>query len=144
MSGATTTTVMAFDYGLRQLGVAVGNRVTGTAQALTTLQARDGVPRWQDIQDLLREWQPQLLLVGLPLNMDGSTGEICRQAEKFARRLHGRFALPVEFMDERLSSFDAKQRLAEAGHKGDYKSAPADALAAELILQSWLDTDSAR
>ena len=139
MNGAGAATILAFDFGLRQLGVAVGNRVTSTAQALTTLSANDGIPRWQEIQALLDEWQPQLLLVGLPLNMNGSASELSQRAEKFARRLQGRFALPVEFMDERLSSFDAKQRLNEAGHKGDYKSSPADALAAELILQSWLD-----
>ena len=138
MSDGHTSTVVAFDYGLRQIGVAVGNRTTATAQALTTLKARDGIPRWQEIQALLQEWQPQLLLVGLPLNMDGSSSELSRRSEKFARRLEGRFHLPVEFMDERLSSFEAKQRLAESGHKGDYKSSPADALAAELILQSWL------
>lgn len=141
MNGVLAATIMAFDYGLRQLGVAVGNRTTATAQALTTLKANDGTPRWEEIQALLEEWQPQLLLVGLPLNMDGSSSELSRRAEKFGRRLQGRFRLPVEFMDERLSSFDAKQQLRNGGHKGDYKASPADALAAELILRSWLEED---
>jgi putative Holliday junction resolvase len=138
LNGISAVTVMAFDYGLRQIGVAVGNVTTASAQALTTLQARDGVPRWEEIQSLLEEWLPQLLVVGHPLNMDGTASELSRRSEKFGRRLQGRFCLPVEFMDERLSSFDAKQQLRESGHRGDYKNSPADALAAELILRSWL------
>ncbi len=139
MNGVAAVTIMAFDYGLRQIGVAIGNRITATAQALTTLKANDGIPRWEEIQSLLEEWRPQLLLVGLPLNMDGSSSELSQRSEKFGRRLQGRFALPVEFMDERLSSFAAKQQLRENGHQGDYKHSPADALAAELILRSWLE-----
>ncbi len=139
MNGAPAVTLMAFDYGLRQIGVAIGNRSTRTAQALTTLKANDGIPRWEEVQALLEEWRPQLLLVGLPLNMDGSSSELSQRSEKFGRRLQGRFALPVNFMDERLSSFAAKQQLREGGHRGDYKNFPADALAAELILRSWLE-----
>jgi putative Holliday junction resolvase len=138
LNSAAVVTILAFDYGLRQIGVAVGNVTTSSAQALTTLTARDGVPRWEEIQSLLEEWQPQQLVVGLPLNMDGTGSELSQRCEKFGRRLHGRFALPVAFMDERLSSFDAKQQLRESGHKGDYKNSPADALAAELILRTWL------
>jgi len=141
LNGTTAVTIMAFDYGLRQIGVAIGNRTTSTAQALTTLQASDGIPRWEEIQSLLDEWQPQLIVVGLPLNMDGSNSELSLRSEKFGRRLQGRFGLPVEYMDERLSSFEAKQQLQEEGHKGDYKHTPADALAAELILRSWLQGD---
>jgi len=116
----------------------VGNRVTGTSQPLTTLRARDGIPDWREIASLLEEWQPTQLLVGQPLNMDGSESELSRLAAKFGRRLEGRFQLPVAFMDERLSSFEAKEILREQGHKGDYREQPADSLAAHLILQSWL------
>jgi putative Holliday junction resolvase len=123
---------------MRQIGVAVGNRVTGTSQPLTTLRARDGIPDWTVIAGLLEEWQPTQLLVGEPLNMDGSESELSRLAAKFGRRLEGRFQLPVAFMDERLSSFEAKEMLREQGHKGDYREQPADSLAAHLILQSWL------
>ncbi len=132
---------MAFDFGLRRIGVAVGNRVTSTSQALTTLSARDGMPRWEQIQSLLEEWQPQLLVVGLPLNMDASASELSRLAQKFGRRLEARFNLPVNYMDERLSSAEAKSQLAEAGHKGNYQDSPADDLAAQLILQSWLNAE---
>ena len=116
----------------------MGNRVTGNSQALITLHANDGVPDWQRVEALLEEWQPQQLVVGLPLNMDDSEGELARLARKFGRRLEGRFSLPVDYMDERLSSFEAKQLMREQGHGGDFKAAPADALAAQLILESWL------
>lgn len=124
---------------MRQIGIAVGNRETGTSQPLTTLRARDGIPDWVQISKLLEEWQPGLLVVGQPLNMDGSESELSRLASKFGRRLEGRYGVPVDYMDERLSSFEAKQQLQEAGHRGDYRKNPVDDLAAQLILQSWLN-----
>ena len=131
-------TVLAFDFGLRQIGVAVGNCLLGTTQPLSVLTARDGQPDWQAVAALIDEWAPALLVVGDPLNMDDSAGELAGRARKFARRLEGRFGLPVEMVDERLTSFEAKQALRERGHGGDFKAAPADSLAAELILRSWL------
>tara|TARA_R110002110_G_scaffold205066_7_gene416959 strand:+ start:86017 stop:86424 length:408 start_codon:yes stop_codon:yes gene_type:complete len=130
---------MSFDYGLRQIGVAVGNSLLGTTQPLSILRARDGAPDWQEIEALLKEWQPDLIVVGNPLNMDGSDSELGARAAKFSRRLHGRFGLPVELVDERLSSYEAKQQQAERGHKGDFQSQPIDSYAAELILQTWLN-----
>jgi putative Holliday junction resolvase len=88
---------------------------------------------------VVKEWQPDLLVVGDPLNMDGSDSELCRRARKFANRLHGRLGLPIELVDERLTSFEAKQLSREQGHKGDYKRRPVDSQAAELVLRSWLD-----
>lgn len=129
---------MAFDYGLRQIGVAVGNTVLGTTRSLDVLKARDGVPDWGQLEALVREWQPDALVVGEPLNMDGSESELSRRAGKFARRLHGRLGLEVAMVDERLSSFEAKQISREQGHSGDYHREPVDSLAAELILQTWL------
>ncbi|MFV0478185.1 MAG: Holliday junction resolvase RuvX [Parahaliea sp.] len=132
--------VMAFDYGLRQIGVATGNCETTSSQPLTVLKARDGSPDWQQLKTLIKEWQPDLLLVGNPLNMDGSDSDFGIRARKFARRLHGRLGLAVLMVDERLSSFEAKQQLKEQGHGGNYKAQPADSYAAELILRTWLDT----
>ena len=129
---------MAFDFGLRQIGVATGNRLLGTTSSLAILRARDGVPRWEEVQQLLDEWQPALLLVGDPLNMDGSESELGTMARRFARRLHGRFGLPVEMADERLSSHEAKSLGREQGHGGDYRKEPLDSYAAELILRSGL------
>lgn len=131
-------TVMAFDFGLRQIGVAVGNTLTETTQPLAVLTAREGIPDWGELAALVEEWQPARLVVGDPLNMDGSDSELSRRAHKFAGRLHGRLGLPVDMADERLTSFEVKQSLREQGHRGDYKAQPADSLAAELILRSWL------
>ncbi len=129
---------MAFDYGLRQIGVAVGNAVLDTSEPLTVLPARDGQPDWGSVAELCGEWEPDLLLVGDPLNMDGSVGEMAERARRFARRLEGRLGLPVRMVDERLSSFDVKQQQRHAGHDGDYRRRPVDALAAQLILRDWL------
>jgi putative Holliday junction resolvase len=115
----------------------VGNSLTETCQALTVLKARDGIPDWREVELLLKEWQPGLMVVGNPLNMDDSESELSRLAQKFGRRLAERFGLPLEFADERLSSFEAKQQLQEEGHRGDYRREPADSLAAKLILESW-------
>ena len=130
--------MLAFDYGLSQIGVAVGNCLTASTQPLTTIKAKDGIPRWSELESLVEEWQPELLVVGDPLNMDGSDGVLCDRARKFGRRLHGRFGLTIEMTDERLSSFEAKQNLRQQGHKGDYKASPVDSYAAELILQTWM------
>jgi putative Holliday junction resolvase len=136
---ARIRSVLAFDFGLVQIGVAVGNTLLHSTQPLAILRAREGIPDWQALEQLVRDWQPDLLLVGDPLNMDGSDSEQCERARKFARRLHGRLGLPVTMVDERLTSFEAKQVSREQGHRGDYKRRPIDSQAAELVLQSWLN-----
>jgi putative Holliday junction resolvase len=141
--------LLAFDFGLRQIGVAVGNSALGTTQPLTVLRAKDGKPDWTAVAALCDEWRPDLLLVGDPLNMDGTVSELAQRARKFARRLEGRLNLPTEMVDERLTSFAVKQDLREGRrqghhegrsekHRGDYREQPIDSLAAELILQDWL------
>ena len=135
-------TVIAFDYGLRQIGVAHGQTLTCSAEGISILKASDGVPNWDQTEALLLEWKPNLLLVGLPLNMDGSESELSRLARKFARRLQGRFNIEVLMVDERLTSQDAKSTLREAGldrQSGRIDLTKIDHLAAALILQSWLD-----
>lgn len=132
-------TVLAFDFGTQNIGVAVGQELSGTAQELAPLKARDGIPDWNLIGSLIAEWQPALLVVGLPLNMDGSDSDFARRARKFANRLHGRFGLPVEVMDERLSTFSAKGEAMARGHAGNYRQAPVDSIAARLILESWFN-----
>lgn len=136
---ARIRSVLAFDFGLVQIGVAVGNTLLRSTQPLAILRAREGIPDWQALEQLVRDWQPDLLLVGDPLNMDGSDSELCERARKFARRLHGRLGLPVTMVDERLTSFEAKQVSREQGHRGDYKRRPIDSQAAALVLQSWLN-----
>lgn len=132
-----TITALAFDYGLQNIGVAYGQSLTGQATELAPINAKDGIPRWEDIAALLQEWKPTTVVVGLPLNMDDSESELCVRARKFGRRLHGRFSVDIEFMDERLSTFDAKQEAKARGHKGNYKQNPIDSIAARLILESW-------
>jgi len=135
--------VLAFDFGLRQIGVAVGNLEFATSEPLTVLRARDGQPDWTAVGALLDEWRPEHVLVGDPLNMDGSISDLGVRAEKFARRLHGRFGVDVTMVDERLTSFAVKSEQREAGHRGDYRSDPIDSLAAELILRDWLNSRAA-
>lgn len=130
---------LTFDYGLKQIGVAIGNRKFETTQALPIIRARDGIPNWDEIKKLIEEWKPDVLIVGLPLNMDGSTSKMAERASKFSRRLQGRFGLPVETVDERLSSQEAKSILREQGHRGDFHRDPADSVAAQLILQTWFE-----
>jgi putative Holliday junction resolvase len=138
MGSNTIRTVLAFDFGLRQIGVAVGNTALKTAQPLAVVAAKNGKPDWQVLEKIVQQWQPDLLVVGDPLNMDGSASEMSVRAKKFAQRMHGRWGTAFEMTDERLSSFEAKQDMRERGHRGDYKDAPIDSYAAELILQTWL------
>ncbi|MEK1906664.1 MAG: Holliday junction resolvase RuvX [Pseudomonas sp.] len=130
--------LLGFDYGTKQIGVAVGQVITGQARELCVLKAQNGVPDWQKVEALFKEWQPDAIVVGLPLNMDGTKSEMSDRAEKFARRLNGRFNLPVHTHDERLTTFEAKgERLAQ-GQRGGYRDNPVDALAAALLLEGWL------
>lgn len=130
--------LLGFDYGTKQIGVAVGQMITGQARELCVLKARDGVPDWNQIEALLREWQPDALVVGLPLNMDGSPSEMSARAEKFARRLNGRYNLPVHTHDERLTTYEAKGERLRAGQTDGFRAHPVDALAAALLLEGWL------
>lgn len=138
VSGAKAKTILCFDYGTKSIGVAVGQSITQTANPIADLTAKDGIPNWDDIKKLIQEWQPDLLLVGLPLNMDGNPSEIGVRAKKFANRLHGRFGLPFAMADERLSSFEAKGNIIQQTGSRDFKNNNVDSLAAVIILQSWL------
>ncbi len=131
--------LLGFDYGLKNIGVATGQTLTGTATVQPPLRARDGVPDWQVIETLLREWQPELVLVGLPLNMDGTESELSARARKFANRIHGRFGVAVEMVDERLSSFEAKGEVMARGGSRDYGKNPVDSIAARLIVETYLN-----
>ncbi|MFQ3249069.1 Holliday junction resolvase RuvX [Glaciecola sp.] len=132
------TTTIAFDYGVKSIGVAVGQTITGTASPLSALKANDGIPDWDQIGKVFEEWQPQNLLIGLPLNMDGTEQEITQRARKFANRLHGRFGLPIYTYDERLSTVDAKARLFELGGFKKLTKEKVDSVSACLIYESWI------
>ncbi|MGA1206760.1 MAG: Holliday junction resolvase RuvX [Gammaproteobacteria bacterium] len=129
--------VIGFDYGLRRIGVATGQGLTQTATPLRALRARDGSPNWEEIATLIMEWKPSALVVGLPLNMDGSDSEMAVRVRKFGNRLHGRFGLPVYFADERLSTQEARALTGYQGRAGD-QDGVLDAAAAACILERWL------
>jgi putative Holliday junction resolvase len=131
--------LLGFDFGSKQIGVAVGQVITGQARELCILKAQNGVPDWQKVEVLFKEWQPDAIVVGLPLNMDGTKSAMSERAEKFARRLNGRFNLPVHTHDERLTTYEAKGQRLQQGQNSDYRERPVDALAAALLLQGWLE-----
>jgi len=132
-------TLLAFDFGERRIGVAVANTVVGIAHPLQTIDTESNDERFSIIGTLISEWQPSQLVVGLPSHMDGTEHELSRLCRKFANRLHGRFNLPVALVDERLSSEEASQTLKEAGIGGRKQKPMLDQVAAQLILQSYLD-----
>ena len=132
-------TLIAFDFGLKSIGCAVGQSITCTAQALPAFKAQDGIPNWLLIEKCLKEWQPDKLVVGLPLNMDGSEQELTRLARKFANRLHGRFGYPVELQDERLTTTEAKAEIFARGGFKALEKGKIDSISACLILESWFE-----
>ncbi|MBW5800380.1 Holliday junction resolvase RuvX [Halomonas elongata] len=130
--------ILGFDFGTRRIGVAVGNELTRSARALDPLPARDGIPDWTRVARLVDEWRPDLFVVGLPLNMDGTESDMSTRARKFGKRLFGRYGIPCEMADERGSTREAKAIARDAGHRGNYRDDGVDGLAAVLILEGWL------
>ena len=109
----------------------------GSGQPVALIPARDGIPDWQQIESLLEEWRPDLVVVGLPLNMDDTENDMCARARKFGKRLHGRYHVPVEMVDERLTSFEAKGEVMAAGGSRDFGRHGVDDRAAVLILETF-------
>ena len=133
-------TVLAFDFGERRIGVAVGEHLIHSANPLVTIDNESNEVRFATITQLVNEWQPKLLVVGLPLSLDGSETEVTQLCKKFARRLNGRFNLPVALIDERYSSAEASQLLSESGIKGRAQKVMLDQVAAQTILRSYFDS----
>jgi len=132
-------TVLAFDFGTRRIGVAVGNTLTRIARPLTTINQHREDERLTAIAALLDEWRPDVLVVGIPVHADGAAHTMTARAKQFARKLHGRFHLPVELADERWTTQLAQTALDEAGTGGRNGRKVRDQVAAQLILQGWLD-----
>jgi len=132
-------TLIGFDFGMKSIGVAVGQTVTKSAKPLTVVKAKNGNPSWQMIVQLVNEWKPDALIVGFPLNMDGSEQPLTQVVKKFANDLRQQFNLPVHLADERLTTVEARAKLFEeqGGYRAIQKPA-VDALAAQLILESWM------
>lgn len=132
-----STSYLAFDFGTKSIGVASGQSISHTASELKPIKANDGIPDWNTLENLLAEWRPDKVIVGLPVNMDGTEMEMTRRARKFGNRLNGRFGCNVTFYDERLSTREAKEEAYERGHKGNYAHKPIDSIAARIILEGW-------
>ncbi|MCC2973099.1 Holliday junction resolvase RuvX [Massilia sp. IC2-476] len=125
-----TEIVFGFDFGVKRIGIAMGNTLTGQAQALTVIKAVDNATRFQVIGDLINEWKPARLIVGEPRHPDGAEHDMTLRSRRFANQLHGRFSLPVELVDERYSSAVIPQKRGEI----------IDAKAAAIILQQYFDS----
>ncbi|WP_299020499.1 Holliday junction resolvase RuvX [uncultured Photobacterium sp.] len=137
---SNSRSVLAFDYGTKSIGVAIGQELTGTATPLAALKAKDGIPCWDAIEKILKEWQPDLVVVGLPLDLHGGELKaITPRAKKFANRLHGRFGYQVELHDERLSTAEARAELFERGGYRNLSKGNIDSQSAVVILESWFE-----
>lgn len=132
-------TIIAFDFGTLSIGIAIGQEITATARPLTAIKAKDGKPNWLDIEKIIQEWQPELAIVGLPLNMDGTEQPISNQARKFANRLHGRFGIQVTLHDERLTTIEARAQLFNQGGYRALNKSKIDSISAVIILESWFE-----
>lgn len=136
----STDTFLGFDFGTKKIGVAVGQLTTATANSLQTMRSLNQIPNWQIIEQLVKEWQPVGFVVGISRQFDGTDNPVTPKMLKFCRQLNGRFNLRVHQQDESLSTFEAKQMLFDDVHVTATKLwAVQDELAAQLILQSWLN-----
>ena len=145
MSKEGQRTLLGFDFGTKRIGIAIAQEAIGTARPLVTVKAIKHKPDWDSISKIISEWQPDLLVVGLPLHMDGTEQEMTQAARRFSNQLNGRYQIPVTLMDERLSSDEAETILNEqqASPTGSRSSlfqdkAQIDMISAQLILQSWI------
>lgn len=138
-------TVLGLDYGERRIGVAVGNGLTGTSAPLETLPARNGIPEWPRLDTLVGEWQPQLLVVGLPQTDDGTEHPLARRIQAFSDRLRARYGLKVRSVDEQFTSTEAESHLKtwrREGRRGRIRKEDIDAVAAAVLLEHWLSQET--
>lgn len=129
---------LCFDFGLKRIGSAVGQNITKTASPLTILKANHGVPNWEDVECLLSKWSPSAVVIGEPLNMDGTQQDIGKRAKYFATQIENRFNTLVYLEDERLSTVEVKQRLFDTFGYRKLKNINIDSYAAAIILEQWM------
>lgn len=132
-------TVLAFDFGEKRIGVAVGESMLGQAHPLTTIRDEANRERFAAIAALIDEWRPVRLVVGLPVALDGEAHAMTARCTRFANRLRGRFSLPVDYAEERLTSVEAEERLRDNGYAGRNARPHLDAMAAQIILQCYFE-----
>lgn len=139
-----STTVLAFDFGTKRIGVAVGDFETRLAHPLTVIAVAENRARFAAIEQLIAEWRPALLVVGLPVHADGTEHPVGRLARRFAQRLQGRFGARTELVDERLTSHEAEGLLRAAGARGARLKAGLDPVAAQRILEAFFENTGDR
>ncbi|WP_158367896.1 Holliday junction resolvase RuvX [Candidatus Williamhamiltonella defendens] len=136
--------IIAFDFGTKSIGVAIGQNITETARPLTACKSKNGTPDWIKIERLLSEWYPDLVVVGFPLNMDGTQQPITESARQFGHALYRRFGINVIFHDERLSTVEARAYLFDKGGYHALNKSSVDATSAFIILESWFSSNKAQ
>jgi putative holliday junction resolvase len=139
--------ILGFDYGIKRIGIAVGNQKTNSSQCLSSVSAKNGEPFWEQIDALIQEWKPATLIVGLPLKMDGTHGDAANAATRFADALGTRYNIPVTLVDERLSSNEADVLIRQSAPSGRSltrkRQKVRDSVAAELIIKTYLNDNPA-
>jgi len=131
--------LLGIDFGTKSIGVATGQMITATAQPLSAIKANDGIPNWKTVESVIKEWNPDLIIIGLPLNMDGTEQPITQRAKKFGNRLMGRFGVKIAFQDERLTTASAKEFIFDRGGFKALEKGKVDSVSAALILESWME-----
>ena len=128
--------VMAFDYGLRNIGIAIGQNITKSASTFYAIKAKEGVPDWMKLDSIVAEWEPGLFIVGDPFNMDGTKSRFQKEISKFSTELEKRYAIRLQMMDERLTTKEAKERILDKSD-GIKDSANKHSISAQIILEDW-------
>ena len=139
MTNTKITTVLGIDYGLKRIGIATGQTITGSASPVTTLNQLNGSPDWMAIEKLIDQWKPQALIVGMPYYLDGKENEMTKVVETFCLELEQRFAIPIFKINEALSSYEAEEILKTKTKIGKHNKHEIDKMAAAIIVQNWLD-----
>lgn len=129
--------VLGFDFGTKRIGIAVGQTITKTARPLKTIETYAGEPNWEEIVKIIQHWQPDALLVGIPLNMDGTEQYLTELAKRFAKQLEEHSKLPVYGVDERLTTKDAREKIFSKGGFKALQKNPVDSVAAQIIIETW-------
>ena len=137
-----TRVILAFDFGLKHIGVAVGQEITNTSQTFFSLVAKNGEPDWNKLDSLIDEWKPKLFVIGNPLNMDGSDSEIKKKSDKFSDLINKRYNIPVELIDERLTSREARDRRQEENYNSISSARDIHQVSAQIILENWFSENN--
>ena len=131
-----SSVIMAFDYGLRNIGIAIGQNITKSASTFYAIKAKEGEPDWIKLDSIVKEWEPTLFIVGDPFNMDGTRSEFQKRISQFSSELNNRYKIRLHMMDERLTTKEAKERI-KAKSSGLNESANKHSISAQIILEDW-------